>query len=130
MRRILLLSSILLLSALWASALVDNGSDSDNPLVYPDPNRVIVQGCLSGEVGELALTDRTGESYQLTGNTENMYRNVGHTVMVTAEKPSGSPEPGSMAANADTDTDTPPSLSVISFQDVSPSCSEAPPPLQ
>jgi hypothetical protein len=130
MRRILLLSSILLLSALWAAAQVNKSSDSDNPLVYPDPNRVIVQGCLSGDVGNLALTDRTGTNYQLTGNTANMYRNVGHTVLVTAEKPSGAPAPGSMAANADTGTDTPPALSVISFADVSPNCSEAPPPLK
>jgi hypothetical protein len=124
MRKLLLLSSILLMSVVWAGAQVGSGSNGGNPVATPDPNKVNIQGCLGGEVGELTLTDRTGTSYQLTGNTENMYRNVGHTVMVTGEKPSGLPAPGSMAAKADTNTDTPPSLTVISFQDVAPSCDQ------
>ncbi|MGC2209342.1 MAG: hypothetical protein WA532_04435 [Candidatus Korobacteraceae bacterium] len=122
MRRYFLLSSILLGAVVGAVAQEGSGSSGDNPLVLPDPNRVIVQGCLSGEVGELTLTDPTGTSYQLTGNTQNMYQNIGHRVQVTGEKPSGEPVPGSMAAKADTNTDTPPSVSVISFEDVSPSC--------
>ena len=123
MRTILGLGVILLASAAWAVAQVDSGSNSDIPAINPVPNQVTVQGCLSGEVGELTLTDPAGTSYQLNGNTQDMYRNVGHTVVVTGARPPGGPEPGSMAANADTDTDTPPSLSVISFEDVSPSCS-------
>jgi len=123
-RRMLLLSLVLLVSVVWAAAQADSGSKGEDPLVYPDPNRVIVQGCLSGEVGELALTDGSGTSYQLNGNTENMYQNVGHTVKVTGEKPSGEPAPGSMAAEADTGTDTPRSLNVISFEDVSPNCDQ------
>jgi hypothetical protein len=112
------------MSVVWAGAQVGSGANGGNPVATPDPNKVNIQGCLSGEVGELTLTDRAGTSYQLTGNTENMYKNIGHTVKVTGEKPSGLPAPGSMAAKADTDTDTPPSLSVISFEDVAPSCGE------
>lgn len=122
MRRILLLSSMLMLSAMWAAAQVN--SASSGPATNPVRNKVTVRGCLGGDVGELTLTNLAGTSYQLTGNTQNMYQNVGHTVVVTGVKPSGSPKPGSMAANADTDSDTPPSLSVISYEDVSPSCSE------
>jgi hypothetical protein len=125
MRRILLLSSILLVSAAWAAAQVNSGSSSGSPAANQDTNRVTVQGCLEGEVGEFSLMDRLGTSYQLTGNTEKMNDNVGHTVKVTGVKPSGLPAPGSMAANADTETDASPSLSVISFEDVSPSCDQA-----
>lgn len=122
MRRILLLSSILLVSAMWAAAQVN--SASSGPVTNSISNNVTVQGCLGGDVGELTLTNRAGTSYQLTGNTQNMYQDVGHTVVVTGVKPSGSPLPGSMAANADTRSDTPASLTVISFEDVAPSCSE------
>jgi hypothetical protein len=126
MRKSFWLSLILLVSAVWAVAQAASGSSGAAPAINPDPNRVSIQGCLRGDVGELTLTDRTGTSYQLTGNTADMYRNVGHTVVVTGEKPSGAPLPGSMAAKEDTNTDTAPSVSVVSFADVSPSCGETP----
>jgi hypothetical protein len=124
MRRILLLISILLVSAVWAAAQVASAPNGESPVVNPDPNRLTVQGCLSGEVGELTLTDGFGASYRLGGDTENMYQNVGHTVKVIGESPPGRPVPGSMAAKEDTDTDTPSSLTVISFQDIAPSCDQ------
>jgi hypothetical protein len=120
MRRIVLLISILLLFATWTMAQDDSGLNSQ----INSTNKVTVKGCLNGEVGELTLTDRAGNAYQLTGNTQKMIDNVGHTVLVTGVKPSGVPAPGSMAADEDADSDTPPSLSVISFEDVSPNCDE------
>jgi hypothetical protein len=118
MRRTALLISILL--AFAACSVAQNNSGSSPKSL--DPNNMTIQGCLGGDVGEFTLTARSGTTYQLTGNTANMNVNVGHTVRVTGLKPSGMPAPGSMAASADTNTDTRPALSVISFEDVSPRC--------
>jgi hypothetical protein len=118
MRRIIALSVIFLVATVWAVAQYASGAI---PAASPDPNKATIQGCLGGAVGEFTLTDRTGTIYQLAGNTAKMEDNVGHTVRVTGVLPTGEAAPGSMAAQTD-DTDTPPALSVISFEDVSPNC--------
>jgi hypothetical protein len=123
MRRILLPISILLVSAAWAVTQVDGGSNSASPAANPDSNKVSIQGCLDGDVGEFTLTDRSGATYRLYGNTQHMEEKVGHTVQLTGVKSPGAPVPGSMAAQAD--SEKPEALSVISFQDVSPDCDES-----
>jgi hypothetical protein len=120
MRKIFVLSSILLLSAVWAVAQNDSGSTSKSrdTNTTGDMSQVTIEGCLGGAVGNFTLTDQSGTIYQLTGNTEKMNAHVGHTVRVTGISSSGAKEPGSMSeAN-----EPPPILSVTSFKHVSTSC--------
>ena len=132
MRRIILLSFIFLLSTVWAAAQTGSGSNSGSqptspvtspatsPATSPVPNQMTIQGCLGGAVGEFTLTDKTGITYQLNGNTDKMNAHVGETVRVTGLRPSGGALPGAMSE--DVGSNTPPSLSVISFEHVSTKC--------
>src|ERR1700692_4761424 len=119
MRRIILLSIVFLLSTVWAAGQNDGALPGESA----DTNRVTLEGCLGGAVGNFTLTDRTGVIYQLTGNTQRMDDHVGKTGRVTGVKPSGKPAPGSMSEDID-DIDSPPELSVITFEHVSSSCDE------
>jgi Protein of unknown function (DUF5818) len=130
MRRIFLLSSILLLSAVWAVAQYDSGSTSESKAPASESkapasestapaSNMTIEGCLGGAVGNFTLTDQTGTTYQLTGNTEKMSDHVGHTVRVTGVSSSGAKDPGSMSEAAGAQ---PATLSVTSFKHVSASC--------
>lgn len=132
MRRMILLSFIILLSTVWAAAQTGSGSNSGSqatspatspatrPATSPVTNQMTIQGCLGGAVGEFTLTDKTGITYQLNGNTDKMNAHVGETVRVTGLRPSGGALPGAMSE--DVGSNTPPSLSVISFEHISPNC--------
>jgi hypothetical protein len=45
-----------------------------------------VQGCLSGSDGNYTLTDHTGTSYRLTGDTAKLSEHIGHEVKVSGTK--------------------------------------------
>src|SRR5450755_3566105 len=79
MRRIVLLSSILLLSAAWAVGQYSSGSDDKRA----DASKVTIEGCIAGAAGNYTLTDQLGGSYQLTGNTEKVKSHVGEVLRVT-----------------------------------------------
>jgi hypothetical protein len=54
-----------------------------------------VQGCVGGAAGAYTLTDATGKTYQLAGDTSKLADHVGHQVQV-----SGSMEGGTAGAAA------------------------------
>jgi hypothetical protein len=77
MRRIFLLISIVLLTGLWATAqLSQYGGGYDHWGNY----RTTLQGCLQGSPGNYVVTDRTGTTFKLTGNTAGFHRFVDHKV--------------------------------------------------
>jgi hypothetical protein len=45
-----------------------------------------VQGCLSGSDGNYTVTDKTGTSYRLTGDTAKLSEHIGHEVKVSGTK--------------------------------------------
>jgi hypothetical protein len=49
-----------------------------------------VEGCLSGSSGNYTLSDKSGNSYQLTGDTAKLSEHVGHEVKVTGTSSSAS----------------------------------------
>jgi Protein of unknown function (DUF5818) len=49
-----------------------------------------VEGCLSGSDGNYTLTDQTGASYKLTGDTAKLSEHIGHEVKITGTKSSAS----------------------------------------
>jgi hypothetical protein len=47
-----------------------------------------IEGCLSGSDGNYTLTDKTGTSYRLTGDTAKLSEHIGHEVKVSGTKSS------------------------------------------
>lgn len=129
MKRLLMLSSILLLSAVWAVAQygsqdTSNQGSSQSSATSSASGNMTVQGCLSGSDGNYTLTDKTGTAFNLTGNTSRLQAHVGHTISVTGMASSGSAsgQTGSMSSPSDSSHQN---LMVSSFKHVSPTCNMA-----
>jgi hypothetical protein len=61
-----------------------------------------VQGCLNGANGSFTLSDKDGNSYQLTGDTAKLSEHVGHEVKVTGTAEATSSASGSAASGTST----------------------------
>ena len=96
MRKLLLLLSVLLLGACWAvaqdSTSQPNSNSSDTSASSASSGQTgstaagsatSVEGCLSGSSGNYTLSDKNGNTYQLTGDTAKLSEHVGHEVKVT-----------------------------------------------
>lgn len=109
MRKWSLITAILLLSSAWVVAQSSSTPPTvpDNSQQYPsssgqkpdtsqtsappagtDRAAQSIEGCISGAAGAFTLTDATGKTYQLGGDTSKLADHVGHQVQVT-----GSAEP-------------------------------------
>ncbi|MGB9120789.1 MAG: hypothetical protein WCE73_09230 [Candidatus Angelobacter sp.] len=49
-----------------------------------------IEGCLNGSAGNWTLTDQSGKTWQLAGDTSKLSDNVGHQVRITGTDNSGS----------------------------------------
>jgi len=126
MKKLAMLSSILLLSAVWAVAQYGSQDSNQNNPSSASSGSMTVQGCLSGSDGSYTLTDKSGTAYNLTGNTAQLQAHVGHTISVTgmsSNSGSSSGQTGSMSSPSDSSH---PSLMVSSFKHVSPTCNMSP----
>jgi ABC-type phosphate transport system substrate-binding protein len=99
MRRLLLLLSVLLLGACWAvaqdtanqtSASSSETSASSGQSSATANGATTVEGCLAGSSGNYTLSDKNGNTYQLTGDTAKLSEHVGHEVKVTGTSSSAS----------------------------------------
>jgi hypothetical protein len=129
MKKLAMLSSILLLSAVCAVAQYGSQDNSQNnpssASSSASSGSMTVQGCLSGADGNYTLTDKSGTAYNLTGDTSRLQAHVGHTISVTgmtSSSGSTSGQSGSMSSPSDSSH---PSLMVSSFKHVSPTCNMA-----
>jgi hypothetical protein len=59
-----------------------------------------VQGCLSGSDGNFMLTDQSGATYRLTGDTSKLSEHVGHEVKITGSTSAGSAASGSSPSSS------------------------------
>jgi hypothetical protein len=91
------LLAVLLLSVVWATAQTTTtqapASDptattasTQSGMTPTSAGADSVQGCLSGADGSYTLTDQTGASYRLTGDTAKLSEHIGHEVKVTGTK--------------------------------------------
>jgi hypothetical protein len=121
MRKVLLLLSVLLLGACWAVAQDSSspanpgssqssagstqaGSASSQPSSEAASSgqtgstnangQTTVEGCLSGSSGNYTLSDKSGNTYQLTGDAAKLSEHVGHEVKVTGTSSSASASGG------------------------------------
>lgn len=90
MRHLLLLLSVLLLSVSWVAAQTDQSdrsqtgsSSASREKSANTGSQMTVQGCLSGSEGNYTLTDKSGNTYQLTGDTAKLSEHVGHEIKVS-----------------------------------------------
>lgn len=117
MRKVYLITAILLLSTVWAVAQTTPSSPSTTQPATPDassqstspatPSQSTtpdssstsqttttqtttstdtsssIEGCLNGSVGSWTLTDTTGKTWQLAGDTSKLSDHVGHQVRIT-----------------------------------------------
>ncbi len=117
MRRIVLLSAIMVLCAVWAMAQYnsDSNSESNTPAT-----EMILVGCLDGAIGNYTLTDAAGATYRLTGSTEQFRAHNDETVQVTAKVTPVVHVPGAMSEGLETQ----PTLSVTSVKRISGVCGD------
>ncbi len=118
MRKFIVLASAVVLSAACTMAQYGGGFDERS---QDATNLIIVEGCLGQSVVAYKLTDPAGAKYQLTGKTEKLKEHVGQTIRVTATSAPSLNAPGSMSEG----TETPPTLSVISFKRLSDVCTNS-----
>ncbi len=124
MRKTILLSSILFLSAVWAVGQYGNSSSQSST------DQTTIEGCLSGSNGNYTLTDKSGTTYQLTGEAAKLGAHVGHDMQLTGTSSTSS------ASETDSNADQPSSISgsassqqtfnVTSFKHISKNCSAKP----
>src|SRR5215813_1536771 len=110
MRKLYLIASILLLSSVWLVAQstpaqqpsTDQSSPSSSSPSQSSPTQSTapdtsqtsnsgssIEGCLAGSSGNYTLTDSTGKSYQLAGDTSKLTEHVGHQVRLTGSEAGG-----------------------------------------
>lgn len=122
MKKLLLLSVILLVSATWVVAQSSSTSTSSDQMGGQSSqgmgsqdsqgvsgqnsqannsmgNETQIEGCLSGSSGAYTLTDATGQTWQLQGNDAQLSKHVGESVRVSGT-PAGSASSGASSAGA------------------------------
>jgi hypothetical protein len=118
MKRILLLGSILLLSAVGAFAQYDKQPDPSSP----GTTMTTVEGCLASADGNYSLTDKFGTTYQLAGDTAKLQAHVGHTIQITGSTSPNTQTTGDHAGSMSGAADARQMFTVTSFKHVSPHC--------
>jgi len=111
--RHLLLFSVLLLGTSWAAAQSypsQGGEKSGNTAAQQS-----VKGCLSSASGTYTLTDKSGKTYQLAGDTSKLSEHVGHEVKITGTVASASTSSGAATTGG-------PTLEVSSMKHISKTC--------
>jgi hypothetical protein len=101
MAKLFLATAVLLLSSACALAQSSTSPDTKDSSQYPDSSSQTAQqpdkskqstadhgaqtieGCLSGAADTFVLTDASGKTYELNGDTSQLNANVGHKVRLT-----------------------------------------------
>jgi hypothetical protein len=103
MRKFSLISAILLLASAWVLAQNSTPPTSQYPSSAPSSSQPAsqdaqqpasqapkdaaaggnVEGCVGGSAGSYTLTDSSGKTYQLAGDTSTLADHVGHDVKVS-----------------------------------------------
>jgi len=125
MRRLVLFLSVLLLGACWAvgqDTTSQTSASSGQTSSATASGTTTVQGCLSGSSGNFTLTDKNGNTYQLTGDTAKLSEHVGHEVKVTGTTSSASAAADGTAAGTSGASGNSQTLEVSSMKHISKTC--------
>ena len=120
MRKLYLVTAILALLSVGVFAQSTSPS-SQQPITSPTGTQAqasqAIEGCLGGSAGSFSLTDGSGKTYQLAGDTAKLGDHVGHTLRIWGSQKEGGPSADSAAASAQ------PTFTVQKVKMVSSSCS-------
>ena len=116
MRKLALLGSFFLLSAMWVAAQYSNPTSS----IRGNVQETTLEGCLDQSAGTFTLTLPSGAVFRLEGNTGQLKAHVGDLMQVTGVASPVTNVPGSMSEGVETQ----PTLRVRSFQKISGACTE------
>src|SRR6266542_6634059 len=132
MSKTLMLALALLLSAAWLKAQEKYTPTGSSEKGASASGQTTVQGCLQGSDGNYTLTDKSGTTYQLQGDTSKLSAHVGHEVEITGTTSGASatnPSAGTGTTNPTTGTPTagaqPSTLTVQNMKHISKTCKSA-----
>jgi hypothetical protein len=131
-----LLLTLLLLCAVWVFAQAypnqnpsssqsgQSSSQTSSQTPSSSGNEKKVEGCLNGAGGNYTLTDSSGKTWQLAGDTSKLPEHVGHKVEITGTtSTSGSESGGSAGASGGSrSSSSQPTLTVTSMKHISETC--------
>ncbi len=124
MAKTFLLAISLLASAAWLQAQSQYPQTGSSQTGASGSGQTTVQGCLQGSDGNYTLTDKSGTTYQLQGDTSKFSAHVGHEVQIT-----GSTTSASTATSPTTGTPAgatqQPTLTVQNMKHISKTCKSA-----
>lgn len=133
MRKTVVLS-LFMLCAVWVFAQTSptsssGASQSSQSSSYgqtsnSNNNETKVEGCLNGSSGNYTLTDSSGKTWQLSGDTSKLSDHVGHKVEITGTTSSGSESTNPSGSSAgSSSSSSQPTLNVTSMKHISSTCS-------
>ena len=110
MKKATLAGLILLLCSAWALAQYGSSQGSQSS----SSGETSVKGCLAKSDSGYALTDKSGTTYQLTGDTSQLSAHVGHEIQIKGTK--------AEASAASSGSSSQPQLQVSSMKHISETC--------
>lgn len=121
--RHLLFISVLLLGTTWAMAQTNQSPSAQTSYgqqttaTPANAGHTTVEGCLSSSGGNYMLTDKSGQVYQLTGDTAKLNEHIGHEMKITGTTSSAKASGESSGAMGAKET-----IDVTSFKHISKTC--------
>src|ERR671924_199682 len=102
MKKLCLLTATLLLSSAWmfAQSTSQSGGYGSSSQSSSSGNETTIEGCLSGSSGNFTLSDKSGKTYQLQGDTSKLEKEVGHQVRVKGTESGTSASTGSPSGSS------------------------------
>jgi hypothetical protein len=149
MKKTSLITAILLLSAVWAVAQTSPSSSPQSTAPGASAQQPTspsstttqttqtssdsgnsIEGCLNGSAGNWTLTDQSGKTYQLSGDTSKLSDHVGHQVRIMGTDNSSSASssgsagssPSSSATGAGASSGSQPTFTVQKVKMISSTC--------
>ena len=124
MKKLCLLAATLLVSVwVFAQGTPPSGqpnAQASSQATAADRGGEPIEGCLAGSGGNFTLTDSSGKTYQLAGDTAKLGEHVGHTVRISgSEKGAGADGPAAGGSSAGAQQ----TFTVQKVKMVSPNCS-------
>ena len=101
MKKIYLLAATMLLSAIWLVAQSSTQSNPQSSTSSGSSDQTTIQGCLSGSSGNFTVTDSSGNSYKLQGDTSKLSDHVGQEVKISGKDLSSTSSSGFPSASKD-----------------------------
>jgi hypothetical protein len=131
-----LLLTLLLLCAVWVFAQANpnqnpsssqagqSSSQTASQTSSSGASEKTIEGCLNGSGGNYTLTDSSGKTWQLAGDTSKLTEHVGHKLEITCTTSSSGSEKGGSAGSSggSSGSSSQPTLTVTSMKHIADTC--------